>query len=123
MQWPPIISSFVFSRMAELVNGGVDIQRGIRDKSLGEIYKSVLLFCGTKVTTIQVYNHLRKWRNKQNTLRSLDQVEGVEWQEESTCFMMDEDMFIKHVRVSYRNSTYSISSLLTVMLRLTLLWF
>ena len=49
LQWPPVLAIFFLTRMAELINGGLDIESGIRDKSLEQICKGVLLFCGTKV--------------------------------------------------------------------------
>ena len=62
MHWPPVLSTFILTRMVELVKDGVSLNRRIKDTTLEKISKSVLFFCGTKVSSTQVYNHLRKWR-------------------------------------------------------------
>ena len=72
------MSTFVLNRMAELVKDGLDINRGIRDASLEKICKDVLLFCKGKVSNMQLYNHLRKWKTRWNHLRTLAQVEGLQ---------------------------------------------
>ena len=95
MQWPAALSTFVLNRLAELVKDGLDIHRGIKDASLEKISKDVLLFCKAKVSNIQLYNHLRKWKTRWNHLRSLAQVEGVQWREESSTFYMYDTTFLK----------------------------
>ena len=90
--------------MVEIVKDGLDIDRGIKYKSMEKICKDVLLFCNAKVSNTQLYNHIRKWKNRSTHLRNLAQAEGVEWREESSTFFMDDIAFLKHVTVSTRNS-------------------
>ena len=94
MQWPSVLSTFVLTRMADLVKDGLDLDMGIKDKSLNNICKDVLLFCGAMVTNTQLYNHLRKWRYRWRHLRSLAELEGVEWREESSIFYMEDTAFL-----------------------------
>ena len=108
MHWPPVLSTFILTRMVELVKDGVDLNRGIKDRTLEKIARSVLLFCGTKVSATQVYNHLWKWRARWNMLKVVAKAEGAEWREEASCFYMDDDAFLKHLTVSCYNSSSSI---------------
>ena len=43
MQWRAALSSFVLTRMAELVKDGLNLDVGIKDKSLDKICKDVRL--------------------------------------------------------------------------------
>ena len=61
MQWPSALSTFVLTRMAELVKDGLDSDSVLKDKSLDKVCKDVLLFCGAMVSNTQLYNHLRMW--------------------------------------------------------------
>ena len=67
MHWPAALSTFVFNRMAELVKDGLDIDRGIRDKSLDKICKDVLLFCKAKVSNTQFEQSSQKVEDQVHT--------------------------------------------------------
>ena len=48
------MSTFVLNGMVELVNSGLDVDKGIKEQHLKENATSVLLFSSTKVNTSQV---------------------------------------------------------------------
>ena len=64
MTWEPALSQFVLDRIVELVIVGVSFTHGFREGQMRKIANDVLNFTGTTVTTLRLYNHLRKWRTR-----------------------------------------------------------
>ena len=57
-------SGFVLRRMDALVSDGSRPDKVFKDKYVNYVAKALKLFCGEVVSPTQVYNHLRKWRQK-----------------------------------------------------------
>ncbi|CAD6261072.1 unnamed protein product [Miscanthus lutarioriparius] len=64
MRWTNTTSGFVLRRMAALVSDGSRSDKVFKDKDVNSVAKALKLFYGEIVSPTQVYNHLRKWRQK-----------------------------------------------------------
>ena len=62
MKWLPFMSTFVLNQMCALIKTGVRTDKGFKECHLETIAKNLFVHCGAEVTSTQVYNHLRKWR-------------------------------------------------------------
>jgi hypothetical protein len=64
MRWTNTTSGFVLRRMAALVSDGSRPDKVFKDKDVNSMAKALKLFCEEVVSPTQVYNHLKKWRQK-----------------------------------------------------------
>ena len=64
MRWTPVMYAFVLRRFADLVGEGVKTDKGFKEVHVNQVARAVSEFCGQEVTGTQVYNHLRKWRQR-----------------------------------------------------------
>jgi hypothetical protein len=64
MRWNNATSGFVLRRMAQLVSDGSRPDKLFKDKDVNLVAKQLFEFNGEVVSPTQVYNHLRKWRQK-----------------------------------------------------------
>ena len=62
MKWQPFLSTFMLNKMSEIITSGMRTDNGFKGVHLDAVAKQVFKFCGQKVSSTQVYNHLRKWR-------------------------------------------------------------
>ena len=70
------MSFFVPRRMCQLIESGVRTDKGFKEVHLNQVAKYLQEFTGNEVTGTQVYNHLRKWR--QRWMR-VSKPEGTQW--------------------------------------------
>jgi hypothetical protein len=68
MKWLPFMSSFVLEKMCGLIQSGVRTDKGFKEVHLNVVAKGLLDHCGVSVCSTQVYNHLRKWRQRWITI-------------------------------------------------------
>jgi hypothetical protein len=64
MVWGASLSEFILNRICELVQRGVNLNRGFKEHYLKNVCNDVHDFPGITVTPCQAYNHLRKWKTK-----------------------------------------------------------
>jgi hypothetical protein len=64
MRYTNNTSGFVLRRMATLVNDGTKPDKVFKDKDVNYVVKALREYCGEIVSPTQVYNHLRKCRQK-----------------------------------------------------------
>ena len=65
-----------------------------------KICEDIFDFTGTRVTTMQLYNHMRKWRIKWNMILKLKAKKFVRWLPDSSIFLVDdEDKMREHLLV------------------------
>ncbi|AQK73725.1 10A19I.15 [Zea mays] len=65
LRWSVAMSGFVLRRFVDLIGTGVRTDKGFKEIHLNSVAKNVSEFCGQEVTGQQVYNHLRKWRSRE----------------------------------------------------------
>ena len=64
MRWTNNSSGFVLRRMAAMVSDGSRPDKVFKDKDVNQVARALKDWCGEIVSPTQVYNHLRKWRQK-----------------------------------------------------------
>ena len=64
MRWNNNTSGFVPRRMAQLVSDGSRPDKVFKDNDMNLVAKHLKDYSGEVVSSTQVYNHLRKWRQK-----------------------------------------------------------
>ena len=91
MVWDASLSEFVLNSMVQLINTGVEGNNGFRECHMQKICEDVFDFTGTRVTTMQMYNHMRKWRIKWNMILKIKTKKFVRWMPNSSSFLVDDE--------------------------------
>jgi hypothetical protein len=77
MRWNNNTSRFVLRRMAQLLSDGTRPEKVFKDKDVNYVAKALKDYNGEVVSPTQVYNHLRKWRQKWSRIRKLKDLSGA----------------------------------------------
>ncbi len=101
MRWTNSMSSFVLSRMCQLISSGVRTDKGFKEVHLNQVAKALNEFTGNEVTGTQVYNHLRKWRQRWIRVTKLRELSGALWDEDTSMISLEEEHYKGHVKVCY----------------------
>jgi hypothetical protein len=91
-------SNFIRNRVCDLINKRVRVDLGLR-KYLKDVAKSILKYCGCVVAPEEIYNHLRYWRAQWVHVTMVRRLEGVQWVEETTRIMMDNESYFGHIMI------------------------
>ncbi|KAK1616279.1 hypothetical protein QYE76_021796 [Lolium multiflorum] len=89
MKWLPFMSSFVLEKMCGLIQSGVRTDKGFKEVHLNAMAKGLFDHCGVSVCSTQVYNHLRKWRQRWLTISRLRDLSGAQWCEDTKCIVLE----------------------------------
>jgi hypothetical protein len=54
----------MLNRLVELVHRGICFNLGFKEAQMKKVAADVHAFDGIHVSTLQIYNHIRKWRTK-----------------------------------------------------------
>jgi hypothetical protein len=79
MRWTTASSGFVLRRMCELLGSGVKVDKGFKEVHMNKVASFLREFTGEHVTGTQVYNHLRKWRQRWARVCKLKDLSGSLW--------------------------------------------
>ena len=79
MRWTSAMSKFVLKRMCQLIETGVRTDKGFKEVHLNQVAKYLQEFTGNEVSGTQVYNHLRKWRQRWVRVSKLRELSGALW--------------------------------------------
>jgi hypothetical protein len=107
MRWTNSMSSFVLSRMCELISSGVRTDKGFKEVHLNQVAKALKEFIGNEVTGTQVYNHLRKWWQRWIRVSKLRDLSGAQWDEDTSMISLEEEHYNGHVQVCYSSTMTS----------------
>ena len=99
MRWTSAMSSFVLRRMCQLIESGVRTDKGFKEVHRNQIAKYLQEFTGNEVTSTQVYNHLRKLRQRWMRVSKLRELSGAIWVEEMCMISLDEEHYKGHIKV------------------------
>ncbi|KAK1644523.1 hypothetical protein QYE76_062328 [Lolium multiflorum] len=91
----PSASSFVLEKM--LIQSGVRTDKGFKEVHLNSVAKGLAEHCGVSVCSTQVYNHLRKWRQRWLTISRLRDLSGAQWCEDTKCIVLEGEHYCGHV--------------------------
>ena len=95
-------SGFVLRRMRQLILSCARADKGFKKKDINQVAKALREYSGEEVTTTQVYNHLRKWRQRWGRVCKLKNLSGALWDDDTKAIMLDWDHYASHVKVNAR---------------------
>jgi hypothetical protein len=94
-----VISSFVLQHFCHLIATGVRTNKGFNEVQLNQVARDLHEFTGNDVTGTQVYNHLRKWRQRWIRVTKLRELSGALWNEDNYMITLQEEHYKGHVKV------------------------
>jgi hypothetical protein len=86
--------------MCELIKTGVHNDKGFKEVHLTAISKALYEDCGAELTSTQVYNHLRKWKMRWIHISKPRDLNGAQWDEDSSTIVLEANHYRGHVTVS-----------------------
>jgi methionine salvage enolase-phosphatase E1 len=99
MRWNNNTSGFVLRRMAQIVSDGSRSDKTYKDKDVNAVAKALRDYAGVAVSSTQVYNHLRKWKQKWAKVARLKDLSGATFDDEVHAIMLDQDHYLGHCKV------------------------
>ncbi|WVZ53387.1 hypothetical protein U9M48_004338, partial [Paspalum notatum var. saurae] len=98
MRWTSVSSGFVLRRFADLVGQGVKTDKGFKEVHVNAVARQLSEFIEQDVTSTQVYNHLRKWRQRWVKICKLRDLSGAIWDEDNYMIVLDEEHLLGHTK-------------------------
>ncbi|KAJ1283303.1 hypothetical protein BS78_03G118200 [Paspalum vaginatum] len=77
---------------------GVKTDKGFKEVHLNAVAKQLSEFSGLDVTGTQVYNHLRKWRQRWVKVCKLKDLSGALWDEDNYMIVLAEEHLLGHTK-------------------------
>jgi hypothetical protein len=100
VRWTNNTSGFVLRRMAALVSDGGRLDKVFKDKDVNVVAEALKEYCGEIVTSTQVYNHLRKRRQKWSRVSKLKDLSGALWDDDTHAIMLEHEHYLSHCKVA-----------------------
>lgn len=101
MRWNNNTSGFVLRRMALLLSDGSRPDKVFKDKDVNSVAKLLKEYSGEAVSPTQVYNHLRKWRQKWARICKLKDLSGALFDSDTNSIMLDGEHYLGHCKVEH----------------------
>jgi hypothetical protein len=99
MRWNNNTFRFVLRRIAQMLNDGTRPDKVFKDKDVTFVAKCLKDYSGDVVSPTQVYNHLRKWRQKWTRVCKLKDLSAALWDNDVHAIMLDQDHYLGHCKV------------------------
>ncbi|XP_034604831.2 uncharacterized protein [Setaria viridis] len=106
MRWTDVMSGFILHRMCQLISTGVRTDKGFKEVHLNQVAKALHEFSGNEVTGTQVYNHLRKWRQRWVKISKLRELSGALWNGDSSMIVLEEEHYNGHIKAHPKDAEY-----------------
>ena len=106
MKWQPFLSTFVLTKMCEIIASGVRTDKGFKEVHLNLIAKQVFDFCGQEVTSTQLYNLPRKCRARWITASKLRDLSGASWDEDTCSILLEAEHYQGHITASSQTMSF-----------------
>ncbi|KAK3141325.1 hypothetical protein QOZ80_4BG0332370 [Eleusine coracana subsp. coracana] len=90
--------------MCQLISTGVRTDKGFKEVHLNQVAKALQEFSGIEVTDTQVYNHLRKWRQRWLKVSKLRELSGANWDEDVCMISLEDDHYKGHIKAYPKNA-------------------
>jgi hypothetical protein len=87
--------------MAQLLSDGIRPDKVFKDKDVNIVAKCLKDYDGDAVSPTQVYNHLRKWRQKWSRICTLKDLSRAIWDNEVNAIMLDGEHYLGHCKVEH----------------------
>jgi hypothetical protein len=62
-----------------------------KEPQMKKIANDFLDFTGIVVSTLQIYNHVRKWRHRCSVISRMKSEGKLKWSKAATCFLLEEE--------------------------------
>ncbi|PUZ52835.1 hypothetical protein GQ55_5G005200 [Panicum hallii var. hallii] len=98
MRWTNAMSGCMLHRMCQLISNGVRTDKDFKEVHLNHVAKALQEFSGNEVTSTQVYNHLRKWRQRWVRVTKLRELSGTLRDEDTSMITLEEEHYKGHVK-------------------------
>ncbi|KAG2536580.1 hypothetical protein PVAP13_9NG205000 [Panicum virgatum] len=82
-----------------LISSGVRTDKGFKEVHLNQVAKAMQEFSGNEITDTQVYNHLRKWRQRWVRVVKLRELSGALWNEDTCAITLEDEHYKGHVKM------------------------
>jgi hypothetical protein len=92
------MSTFILRKFADLIGQGVKIDEGFKEVHVNSVAKALTEISGQEVTGTQVYNHLRKWRQKWIRVCRLKDLSDAHWDENTFTIILDDEHLLGHTK-------------------------
>ncbi|KAK1666550.1 hypothetical protein QYE76_054709 [Lolium multiflorum] len=99
VKWLPFMSNFVLENMCSLIKAGVRTDKGLKEVHMTAVAKALFEHFGVSACSTQVYNHLRKWRQRWLTITRLRDLSGAQWCEDTKYIILEGEHYCGHVTV------------------------
>ena len=99
MRWNNNTSGFVLRRMSKIVSDGSRTEKCFKDKYMNYVAKARKEYCGEAVSHTQVYNHLRKWRQKWARVVKLKDLSGALFDQDTQAIILEPEHYPGHCKV------------------------
>ncbi|XP_034580941.1 uncharacterized protein [Setaria viridis] len=106
MRWTDVMSGFILRRMCQLISTGVRTDKGFKEVHLNQVAKALHEFSGNEVTGTQVYNHLRKWRQRWVKISKLRELSGALWDGDNSMIVLEEEHYNGHIKAHPKDAEY-----------------
>ncbi|TVU20880.1 hypothetical protein EJB05_30481, partial [Eragrostis curvula] len=90
----------------KLISTGVRTDKGFKEVHLNQVAKALQEFSGNDVTGTQVYNHLRKWRQRWMKVSKLRELSGANWDEDLCMISLEEEHYKGHIKAHPKDAEY-----------------
>ena len=92
---------------------GVKTDKGFKEVRVRQVELMVSEFARVNVSTQQIYNHLRKWRQRWVKIVKLKHLSGAMWDKDHHMIVLDDEHLLGHTKVrNYLDNTSAIPFLL-----------
>jgi len=99
MRWTNNTSGFVLRRLCNLIESGAWANKGFKEKDVNHVVKLLMEYTREEVTPTQVYNHLRKWRQRWGTISKLKDLSGALFYDEVKAIILDLEHYLGHIKL------------------------
>ncbi|XP_034580774.1 uncharacterized protein [Setaria viridis] len=106
MRWTDVMSGFILRRMCQLISTSVRTDKAFKEVHLNQVAKALQEFSGNDVTSTQVYNHLRKWRQRWIRISKLRELSGALWDEDNSMIVLKEENYNGHIKAHPKDAEY-----------------
>ncbi|KAK1679430.1 hypothetical protein QYE76_040278 [Lolium multiflorum] len=98
--------SFVLEKMCSLIKTGVRTDKGFKEVHLTAVAKGLFEHYDVSACSTQVYNHLRKWRQRWVTITILHDLSEAQWCEDTKCIILEGEHYCGHVADNTKDAEY-----------------
>ncbi|CAN6303134.1 unnamed protein product [Urochloa humidicola] len=98
MRWTNNTSGFVLRRMVQIVSERYRTDKTYKDKDVTAVVKALKDYSGLAVSATQVYNHLRKWKQKWSKIARLKDLSGPLFDEDVHAITLEQDHYLGHCK-------------------------